>query len=220
MANPPKKSPPREKPDMMGVTLIMEAAKHNVISKIVECIEAKHNINAVDDAGFTALLHAVTAGHEEAALMLLFHKADMTIANRAGWTALHVAAEKKLDQVVERWATLKGPLDDQEKIDGHTPLMKAILADDIWAAVRLVDAGADFSKLKDKKGQTAETMARSFDAKDREYFKAAITRRHEADAARDKKFHEDLRRAAGPLQKGIPAPESAKFRKKDRGPVA
>jgi len=219
--SPKKPVPFREVADMMGVTRLMEAAKHNAVKAILECVESKHNINAVDNSGFTALLHAVVAGHEEAALMLMFHKADLSIANRAGWTALHVASEKKMHQVIERWAVMNGPLDAQEKIDNHTALMKAIVSDDIWAAVRLVDAGADFNKLADKKGRTAEDLARlHFDARDRDYFNKAVQRRHALEAARKQKLQDDLRRAAGPLSKSIPAPQTATFRKKDRGPIA
>lgn len=220
MAPPNRKKPVlRDVADSMGVTRLMEAAKRNEIGAILQHVEAKHNLDRVDNAGYTALLYAAVEGHEEAALMLMFHKADLTIANRAGWNALHIASEKKMHQVIERWATMKGPLDAQEKIDNHTALMKAIVSDDIWAATRLVDAGADYSILKDKSGRTAEMLAKlHFDAKDQDYFRKAVRRRVELQAAKDKKFQDDLRRAAGPLTKSIPAPDAATFRKKSPSP--
>ncbi len=156
MAKPiPKRKIP-EKTDSMGVTLLMEAAKQNVPEKVIECIEMGHNIDATDNAGYTALMHAVVADNEEIALLLMHHKAALGNANRAGENALHMATKKTgeetMDQFVERWVTLQGPLDAQDKLDGHTALMNAIAAGNAWQACRLVRAGADFDTLTDTRG--------------------------------------------------------------------
>ncbi len=218
----PKRKTP-EKADTMGVTLLMEAAKHNAIDKILECLDAGHNIDATDNAGYTALMHGVVAGAEEAALMLMHHKAALGNTNRAGQNALHMAttktSEDSMDQVVERWAKLQGPLDAQDKLDHHTPLMNAIAAGNIWQAVRLVDAGADFDTLADKQGYTAERQARMrFEAKDFNFFKIATDKRRADEAKRALEKREAISRAVKTLKDDVSAPAVARFRKKGVSP--
>lgn len=219
MKKPPPHSPLPEKTDSNGVTLMMEAAKHNVVTKIVETIEAGHDIDRADKAGYTALLHAVVAGHEEAALMLMFHKADLAKTNRAGESALHFAAEKQMHGVVTRWVQYHGPLDMQDKTEQRTPLMRAILQNDIYAAELLLRSGADFDQLKDKQGYTAEQMGLArFTGKDRGFFTAAIAARRKTAAEAEAERRRKIATAAHKLDDDVAAPDRARFKKSPRPP--
>lgn len=210
-----KRTPIPERADANGITLIMEAAKRNLIQKIVECVEDGHNVNAIDKAGYSTLLHAADAKSEEAALMLIHHKADMTHADRAGRNALIIACENRMDQLVERWALNKGPLDAQEKINGDTALMVAIKKRNAWAAVRLIDAGADFETLRNDKGETGESLGRlAFEGEDLKFFKLAIERRRELAQALYKANIDDITKTVTAPHKALPAPKPASFRKK------
>lgn len=214
MTGPARKRIP-ERADLNGITLIMEAAKRNLVQKIVECVEDGHSVNAVDNAGFSALLHAADTGSEEAALMLIHHKADMTHADRAGRTGLVIACENLMDQLVERWVLNEGPLDAQEKTNGDTALMVAIRKRNAWAAVRLVDAGADFETLKNNAGETGESLGRlAFEGEDLKFFKLAIGRRRELAQALYKANIDDITKAVTGKHKALPAPKPASFRKK------
>lgn len=204
-----------ERADANGVTLVMEAARHNIVPKIVECVQSRHNINAQDKAGNTALIHAAETKSEEAALMLIHHGADMALANRAGETALMLACEKGLDQLVERWAVKNGPLDAQNRVDQRTALMTAIVKGNAWAAVRLIDAGADYARLQDRNGETGESLGRRmFLGDDLDFFKLAIDRRVKLAAQQKKAEMDAIADAAGGTKRPIVAPRTASFRKK------
>lgn len=210
-----KRTPIPERADANGITLIMEAAKRNLVQKIVECVEDRHNVNAVDNAGFSALLYAADTKSEEAALMLIHHGADMTLTDRAGRNALIIACENRLDQLVERWAVKKGPLDAQEKTNGDTALMTAIRKRNAWAAVRLIDAGADFDTLKNNKGETGESLGRlAFEGKDLHFFKLAVERRRNDAKAAHRANIDDITKTVTAPHKALPAPKTASFRKK------
>lgn len=210
-----QRTPIPERADVNGITLIMEAAKRNLVQKIVECVEDGHNVNAIDNSDYSALLHAADTKSEEAALMLIHHKADMAHADRAGRNALIIACENQMDQLVERWALNKGPLDAQEKLGNNTALMTAIARGNAWAAVRLIDAGADFDTLKNKNGETGESLGQlAFHDDDLRFFKLAITRRRDEAKAAHKAHIDGIAEAVKQPHKPLPAPKTASFRKK------
>ncbi|MEA5098260.1 MAG: ankyrin repeat domain-containing protein [Burkholderiaceae bacterium] len=77
--------------------------------------------------------------------------------NRDGWTALHYAAAKGNNEIVQLL------LDQQAEIDAEspsqiTPLMMAAQAGHIYTVKLLYDAGADIT-LEDEHGRTAITFA-------------------------------------------------------------
>jgi ankyrin repeat protein len=82
------------------------------------------DVNAEDQAGHTALISAIAAGKEEAALHLLEHGADRTSqATDKGRVALHYAARASMHIVAEKILT-HNPLDTINTQDnaGWTPL--------------------------------------------------------------------------------------------------
>jgi ankyrin repeat protein len=58
-------------------------------------LEAGANVNARDDRGQTALMHAARYGYENTVKLLIEHRADVNLRDNLGRTALmHAAAGK------------------------------------------------------------------------------------------------------------------------------
>lgn len=211
-----------EYPDANGHYPLMKAARANDVGRVADCIAAGHDINRQDRAGFTAVMHSVVAGHEEAALMLMYHDADLSKLRRLnGQTALHIAMGKQMHQVLERWLQKKGPLDVQETDTGRTALMVAISKGDTYASERLILAGADFDRLTDKEGHTAEYAAlRSFEGEDRGFILRAMAEKREERARARLANRAAVVKAASKLDGDIAAPPRAEFRKKPKPPAA
>ncbi len=64
-------------------------------------IEAKCDINAVDENSNTALSYAAGYGNEDAVKLLLDHKADVSVKNAEGKTAKDVAEMNDQDAIVK-----------------------------------------------------------------------------------------------------------------------
>lgn len=207
--------------DDNGVTPLMRAARDNDSSAIAEMVAEGHNINAVDTTGNSALIYAARNGAEEAALMLMFHKADLTAVNPKGQTALIIAARGNMQPVVERWAVMGGPMDAQEKETGQTALMAAASANDVWAACRIVEAGADFEKITDANGATGFSLAQqNFTSRDFSFFMNAVNLRHaaaRAAAAAEQRRAAEIGNSAGSLTHPVSAPKTASFTRKTPG---
>jgi len=173
MAGPLRKPP--------ALTALMHAARENDVQKIAALVQNKNaDMTATDELGRTALLQALEAGNEEAALMLIFHGSDTGYARPPkNETPLIIACRKNMTQAIERLVTVKAPLDAQDN-DGNTGLMKALENANGWAACRLVGAGADFDTLKNKKEESAWRLAHQhLDADDLAFFKEQVRQRRE-----------------------------------------
>ena len=135
-----KKKPPAKPPfvvdrrDVAGVTLLMEAAKRNLVDKVRECVEQGSDVNARDKIGWDPLLHAVHGEAEEAAVMLIHYGADVKYVTPKNYTALMQACQRTMHPVIERMVQGGAALDVQEDDWKCTALMTAILHKDIWAA--------------------------------------------------------------------------------------
>lgn len=210
--------------DENGVTPLMRAARDNDSSAIAEMVAEGHDVNATDDAGNSPLIYAARNGAEEAALMLMFHKADLAAVNPKGQTALIIAVRGGMQGVVERWAVMGAPMDAQEKESGQTAVMAAAAVNDVWAACRLVEAGADFEKIADKNGATGLSLAKqNFTARDFGYFMNAVTLRRAAEQAQRsaaERQAQEIGQSAGHLDHPVSAPKTAVFRRKMPGQSA
>lgn len=156
---------------------LMKAAAENDFTAIAAiAAQGTVDLNAKDAAGRSALLHAVETRSEEAALMLIHHKADVTVSRAPDYqTPLMLACQKGMQQLIERLVTVKAPLDTQSASNGDTALMKAIRQSDGWTACRLVSAGADTETIQNKNGDTAWTLAHKYlEATDFNFFKGLV----------------------------------------------
>jgi ankyrin repeat protein len=73
------------------ITALMNTASRNRVTHMKHLIDNGAQIDAVDKFGQTALIHAAKKGHHMAVELLLNHKADLSISNREGKTALDEA---------------------------------------------------------------------------------------------------------------------------------
>ena len=176
MAAPLRKAP--------ALTALMHAARENDVQKIVALVQNNNaDMTATDELGRSALLQALEAGHEEAALMLIFHGSDTGYCRPPkNETPLIIACRKNMTLAIERLVTVKAPLDAQDN-DGNTGLMKALENANGWAACRLVGAGADFDTIKNKKEESAWRIAHQhLDHDDLGFFKEQVRQKREGTA--------------------------------------
>ena len=209
-----------EKKDSLGCTLMMEAAKHNLVDKIKECVAMGHDVNAVDNVGWNALQHAVINEQEDAAVTLLNAGINPVQPNKMGDTPLMEACRRKIDTVVTRIAKAGVSLDAQEKVNGHTAVMVAIESGDGYAACILAEHGADTSTLQSKKGQTAEQMARVyFTGKNLSCFENIVLKKKTTAAARRQQELQENIQSATVLTRGIKPLKTLRFTPKKAPPA-
>ncbi|MBI1215066.1 MAG: hypothetical protein GC185_04505 [Alphaproteobacteria bacterium] len=177
-----------DKRDEGGMTMLMECARQNLIAETIQCLDEGSDINAKDKAGLTPLLHALLNGKPDVAVLLANKGADLTVKTAQGMNALMLACQQqrggKMTEVIETLIRRGSPLDERGHLTCMTALHHAINNRDIWAAERLICAGADFDTIGNKFGHTAEkTGLQTFsDKKDRDFFTSAIEQRRTAAA--------------------------------------
>lgn len=147
--------------DSLGVTLLMEAARRGVRERMLQCLDEGSDINAVDNGGFNALMHALQGKQDVPAIDLMNRGIDVTHQAKNGSTALIESCLSQIPEITDRLLKKKVPLDAQNQ-SGNTALMIACLLKDGWAACRIAEEGADFDTLKNNRGQTALDLANSF----------------------------------------------------------
>jgi ankyrin repeat protein len=91
---------------------------------------------------------------------LLAAKADARIADAAGWTALHFAAQERQAEIAKLLLDAGAEVDAQDQ-NGNTPLWRAVFAtkDDPELIRFLLAAGAD-KKRKNKNGVSPLSQAK------------------------------------------------------------
>jgi uncharacterized protein len=168
-----------DKRDAIGMTLLMTAAQAGEYKCVEECLESGADINAVDNAGNNALIHALRAKEDTIGIILMNKGIDAAKQTSGGTTALIEACASQLPEVIERLLKKKVPLDAQN-VQGNTALMTACLLNDAWAACRIAEEGADYDLLKNKEGMTALDIAHRFmDRKDLVLFENIIEKRRD-----------------------------------------
>lgn len=107
-----------------------------------------------DRDGRTILINFIIENKNEFALYLINNKADLSIQDNEGLSALHFAVQEKNIEIIKSILLKldKNQIDIQDKY-GNTPLWKAIKTDE--TSVKIIDLliikGADIKK-KNKKG--------------------------------------------------------------------
>ena len=87
--------------------------------------DSEQFVDSTDEAGWTALMHAATAGHEAVVRLLLEAGADVHLRNVAQDTALHLAAQRGRTEAA-RLILEAGADFAARDADGRTPLFLAI----------------------------------------------------------------------------------------------
>jgi ankyrin repeat protein len=137
-------------------------------------------IDDTDGDGQCALSCAFANDHEDMVLLLLHHGADRNRPFGATKiTPLMAACEKRMSCAIEKLVTLGVQIDAQQPLSGDTALIKAVRAQDGWAACRLISAGADAARANTK-GETAENLAaQCLSDKDLGFFTALLAHQRE-----------------------------------------
>ncbi|KAI1489029.1 ankyrin repeat-containing domain protein [Biscogniauxia mediterranea] len=94
--------------DKRGQYPLHRAAAIGSIPMLKLLLENRSPLNATDDAGYTALHHAVAEGHGDAAVVLLKAGAEPDKQNSDGYLALDLAPDKEVRKYIEREAENEG----------------------------------------------------------------------------------------------------------------
>ncbi|KAG8742053.1 hypothetical protein FRC10_002079 [Ceratobasidium sp. 414] len=137
------------------------AASSGAIEIVHDLISRKAAIDPKDNSGWTPLMIAASAGHENVVQELLGAGANASAANDKGLTPLHRAASAGHDAFL---TILLNPPEGRPKTRlntgdrlGNTPLHLALDSAHAAAAVALIEAGADRSRLN-ADGQAPEEI--------------------------------------------------------------
>lgn len=166
-ANPNAKGP-------LGYTPIMLLALHpNLDATTIQALQkAGGNIDAVDSAGTTALMHACANSSDTEARVLLARGAKANIADPNGNTALMIAAEKGAEKIVPLLLARGAGVDMQNRSGqtalflttaapaGHFALTRKFYLMRVHVMQMLLGRGANVN-LKSKSGTTPLMMAAS-----------------------------------------------------------
>jgi uncharacterized protein len=83
-------------------TVLIATVKNNWWDTTGQLIEKGLDVNGVDDNGWTALMHAANLGFSDIAIRLVDeYKADVTLKNNDGKTALDIAKANKTSDAAE-----------------------------------------------------------------------------------------------------------------------
>ena len=107
----------------------------------------------------TRLIEAARSGDSAAVRSLLASGVDVNAADGDGLTALHAAAERGHDEVVEHLLARRADAGATTRIGSYTPLHLAALGAHAEVAEMLVEAGADPNAVTTNSGVTALHLA-------------------------------------------------------------
>ena len=107
---------------------LVVAAEENRIEDVKSLLNNGHNVNAMDDCGWTALMKASLYGHLEISELLIQHGATIDQVDSGGYTAMLLAASNNHKPVVRALLDKGAAINHQEQTRGWTAL--------IWASKR------------------------------------------------------------------------------------
>eukprot|EP00794_Sanderia_malayensis_P008928 gene8928-9880_t len=120
--------------------------------------DIKVPVNDQDDAGWTPLMIAVSAGHEKLVLKLLEKKADVHVCNYTGQSVLHYAASKNHCNIAEILLRNNADPNVHDKTTGATPLHRAASRGHL-KMVKLLKENKSFINSEDFQGNTPSHLA-------------------------------------------------------------
>ena len=96
--------------------------------KIKKIVDKGANINAVDEEGRNALIHALLESEGEIEMIdfLISLGADYKISDKEGWTALHYVARDQKEELVNKLLEYDVNIDAVDSY-GNTPLWRCVM---------------------------------------------------------------------------------------------
>ncbi|KAH9123276.1 hypothetical protein AeMF1_005682 [Aphanomyces euteiches] len=114
------------------------------------------DVDACNEDGWTALLHAADRGHLDCAKILIDHHANVNATTTNGMSALMLATKRGYHEIAR--LLLQNSASVESAVGGMTPLMIAAFYGYLSIVQVLVDANADFH-AKNSVGKTALELA-------------------------------------------------------------
>lgn len=105
--------------------LLHAAADYPTAEPLKFVLPYKLDVNARDDDGFTPLMEAARRGYrhdDESVQLLIANQADVTLKNKKGQTALHLAAERWSAGAIQMLLAKNMDVNARDG-DGNTPLL-------------------------------------------------------------------------------------------------
>jgi len=147
-----------------GYTALMYAVNSGSADVAKVILDNRARINLQDRDGYSALMIAAFRGNAEMMEFLLTYKPDVNLRHRSGRTALIMATWKGTTPMVERLIKAGARVNDQD-LDGWTALMFAA-HEGTMEKVDVLTSARALTKIKNKKGQTAQDLAEARNATD------------------------------------------------------
>ena len=127
------------------------------LKEVKRCLKAGANINAADEHGNTALIHAYDKDNEEVAEFLMKNGADVNAAGRDGWTLLMLACDRG-DKEMTLALIANGAYVNVVQDSSYTPLLYACAKGYKEITQVLIANGADVDVVT-RSGSTALEVA-------------------------------------------------------------
>ncbi|KAL3134945.1 hypothetical protein ABBQ32_007905 [Trebouxia sp. C0010 RCD-2024] len=153
-------------PDVKGVNPLHAAASignMDVVAALLQGQDSKQAVQACDHRGCSVLHYAISSGKPATQLVplleaLLQHGAGVDAADEQGTTALHQAAKSSPCAVVEALLAHHAAINQQDKVDGKTPLHYAAERG-VQATVRALLDGGGSAVIADGQGRLPQHLA-------------------------------------------------------------
>nr|CDP29975.1 Putative protein of unknown function [Podospora anserina S mat+] len=127
--------------DPLGYSALDHTAGQHHVSTVRLLLEMGIDVNSKTNEGRTALFRAVKLGNRAVVDLLIKHGAVVSLTDRGGWSALHIAAHH--GQVEAGEALLQAGAPIHGGPDGWTPLHISILRKRTCFVKLLLESGAD-----------------------------------------------------------------------------
>ncbi|KAA0151572.1 hypothetical protein FNF27_06137 [Cafeteria roenbergensis] len=140
-----------------GRTALMVCSASGDVAAVELLLNAGASVHVADDAGMTALHHAIRSRHDPVARLLLAAGSDVDAADGSGDTLLLAAIEVKLPSVVKVLLDAGADI-ELASPSGETPLMRAARLDLAGMVRELIRRGCDV-RARDGVGDKAFDVA-------------------------------------------------------------
>jgi len=140
------------KKEINNTTFLQELLQENLNEQWLEeaLLDEMIDINHKDKKGDTFLTKCITVSKTKSAKWLIEHRADLTIQNDFGKSALYIAIEKKNQEIIQDILNLKTIDLEQRDIEGRTLLQNIVMLGHNQMAKILINNGANLNNIDNK----------------------------------------------------------------------